>query len=366
VWKEVRSLADAGYAVALRGCRYEIDEPRRTREGSIDVLEIPFGVRTGRPSIPRRVGSVLRLWNHIVRTPARVYHAHNIHVGAPALLASRLRRAKLVYDAHELYGEVGGTGLLARAVTKGGLAAERIMVRRSDAVITTNESRAKILRERHGERPITILRNVPAVERDVLPVDPGYPTDRAVLLYQGGIYATARAFRETIEALRELPGVDFVILGFGRESEIELIKSWSRELGVAHRVHVLPPRPFDELVGTAAAATVGIVPIKPVNLGSFWGDTNKLYEYLMAGLPVVASDLPEIRPTVTAGDPPVGELFDPSSPSSIAAAVRRVIEDPATYRRRREEARRLALERFNWGIEEQRLLALYDGLRPSR
>jgi glycosyltransferase involved in cell wall biosynthesis len=126
-------------------------------------------------------------------------------------------------------------------------------------------------------------------------------------------------------------------------------------------VTILPPRPFDELVRTAAAATVGIVPLHGDTQNNYLGDTNKLNEYLMAGLPVVASDFPEVRRVVTQGEPPVGELFDPRSPASIAEAVRKVL-DPALYEGRRREARRLALEVFNWQVEERRLLAAYEAM----
>jgi len=104
--------------------------------------------------------------------------------------------------------------------------------------------------------------------------------------------------------------------------------------------------------------------VKADNLSNFLGDTNKLFEYLMAGLPVAASDLPEIRAVATQGDPPVGELFDPNSPASIAEAVTRILADPAEYELRRREARRLALERFNWNLEERRLLDLYEQVLP--
>jgi glycogen(starch) synthase len=75
--------------------------------------------------------------------------------------------------------------------------------------------------------------------------------------------------------------------------------------------------------------------------------------------------LPEIRRVVRDGDPPVGELFDPSDPASIAAAVQRVLADPDIYRRRREEARRLALECHNWEVEEGKLLRLYGRALPA-
>lgn len=362
VWKEAGSLSAAGYSVALYGCRYELPRPRRTRQNGIEVLEVPFGARSGRTDYLARVQALFGLWVAIIRTRARVYHAHNIHVGLPAWAASRLRRAALIYDAHELYGEVRGGKVRARLVARCGMLLERFLVRRSDGVVTTNESRADVLRERHGRRSIEILANVPRRIERVEPVDPGYPDGTPILLYQGGVYPHARAFKETLQALAHLDGVNFAIIGFGRDTDIELVRQWAAEAGVLDRVHLLPPRPFDQLVRTAASATVGLVPVRPDNLNHLLGDTNKLHEYMMAGLPIVGSDIPEVRRVVTAGDPPVGELFDAASPESIAAAVRQVLADPERYELRRREARRLALERYNWEMEERRLLALYAKL----
>jgi glycosyltransferase involved in cell wall biosynthesis len=363
VWKEARSLAVAGYSVVVLGCAYDLSGPRRRRAEGVEVVEIPLGMR-GKPSLPRRAQTLMRLWIEIIRTPARVYHAHNVHTAPPAWLASRLRRARLVYDAHELYGEGSDANLPRLAAIAGGRL-ERFIVRRSDAVITTNRFRAEVLRERHGAREVEVLANVPPLSLTVEPLDPGYP-DGPVVLYQGGIYARSRAFRETIAALALLEEVSFAVVGFGRDSDIELIKTWAAEAGVSGRVHLFPPRPFDELVRTAAAATIGLVPIKPDTLNNALGDTNKLYEYLMAGLPVAASDLPELRRIVCQGDPAVGEIFDPSSPESIAGAIRRLLDDPR-YAERRREARRLAVEQFNWEAEEVRLLDIYErfGLRKA-
>jgi glycosyltransferase involved in cell wall biosynthesis len=366
VWKEVRSLAAAGYRVRLIGCHYEgANSPQRSN-GNIDVFTVSLGTRSGRSSRFQRARVVLRLWREILVTRAAVYHAHNVHVGPAAWVASRLRRMALVYDAHELYGEVLGDSTANRLGAALERRLERFLARRSDLVITTNGFRAQRLQERHGALRIEVLANVPAMVERVEPLDPGYPTDAKVLLYQGGVYAAHRAFRQTIEALTHLDELHFVIIGFGRDSELERIADWAQQYGVSERVHVLPPRPFEELVQTAAAASVGIVPIMPRRDNDVLADTNKLFEYLMAGLPVVASDLPEMQRVLSAGDVPVGELFDPQSPESIAGAVRSVIADETLYVQRRQEARRLALTRFNWNIEERRLLTLYKELLSSR
>jgi glycosyltransferase involved in cell wall biosynthesis len=364
VWKEARSLAGAGYALRLVGTRYGGGGVRA--EGDVDVLEVALGER-GRRSLLRTAVAVCRVWLAVLRTPARVYHAHNVHVLPPAFLASRLRRAALVYDAHELYGETSArAGLRSRLAAAAGRLGERVAVRRADAVITTNPSRARVLTERHGRSHVHVLANVPALVTELEPIDPGYPKDGPVLLYQGGVYPRSRALEETVQALAYLPGAQLVLLGFGRPELFAQLRTLAEETGVSSRVTFLPPRPFDELVRTAAAADVGLVPIKPEGTNELLGDTNKLHEYLMAGLPVAASDLPEIRRVALAGDPPVGEVFDPSSPESIAAAVERLLADPELHGRRRAEARRLARESHNWQLEETRLLALYADLaRPA-
>jgi glycosyltransferase involved in cell wall biosynthesis len=364
VWKESRSLAEAGHSLSLTGPAYDIDHPRRHRDASgVEVLELPFGWRDEPKSHLRRLGVLVRVCVEVLRTPADVYHAHDIHVAPAAWLAARLRGAKLVYDGHELWGEPAGPGLRSRVIAAVGARIERHMVAASDVVITTNPSRADVLRERHGRQDIEVLANVPPLEREVRPLDPGFPVGRRILLYQGFIAADARCFEETVRALPMVDDdVDLVVLGFGWDAARDKIRGWAEDAGVAGRVHFLPPRPWQELVQTAAGATVGLVPIRDGALNHRLGDTNKLHEYLMAGLPVIASDLPEIRRVATMGDPPVGELFDPSSPESIAGALRAVLDDPDRYAARRVQARRLAETHLNWEVEERRLLELYDRL----
>jgi glycosyltransferase involved in cell wall biosynthesis len=87
---------------------------------------------------------------------------------------------------------------------------------------------------------------------------------------------------------------------------------------------------------------------------------NKLFEYLHAGIPVAASDLPDIRRIVTENE--VGELFDAADATSIAAAVRRLTAFPDRLRKLRANAA-AAAERFTWEAQARALLDVYEGLR---
>jgi hypothetical protein len=82
VWKESRSLAAAGRSVSLTGPAYELEHARRLHDDSgLDVLEIPFGWRDRPKSYRRRLRALLRVCVEVLRTRARVYHSHDIHVG---------------------------------------------------------------------------------------------------------------------------------------------------------------------------------------------------------------------------------------------------------------------------------------------
>jgi glycosyltransferase involved in cell wall biosynthesis len=360
VWKEARSLVAAGFEVDLIGMRYRIDAPQTRVENGVRVTELPFGESHGQhsASVLGRARVLLRLWIRILRTPAEIYHCHNVHVAPPVLAAAALRRAEIVYDAHELYGEIKpGAGLGSRISARLTRLVEALVIGRARRVITTNVSRAAVLAERYPRAEVVSVGNVPQLVDDVEPLDPGFPQGVPKLLYQGGIYAEARAFEATIAALALMPEVHLCILGFGRDRDKLLIGEWAERHGVAERVHLYGPVPFDDLVRVAAAATVGIVPLRNISMNSYLGDTNKLFEYMMAGLPAVGSDFPEVARVLHAGDPRPGETFDPESPASIAAAVEKVLSD--RYEQRRERARELAVGEHNWRHEERKLIACF-------
>jgi Glycosyl transferase 4-like domain len=139
VWKQARSLVTGGHRVVLLGCRYGTATAQRREQHGIDVLELPFGFRDAKKSTLGRVAVVARLWFEILRTPARAYHSHDVHVGPPAWLASRMRGATLVFDAHEIHWRsYEGDGARARVLAWASAALERFMVRHSDVVVTTN------------------------------------------------------------------------------------------------------------------------------------------------------------------------------------------------------------------------------------
>ena len=116
---------------------------------------------------------------------------------------------------------------------------------------------------------------------------------------------------------------------------------------------------MDELPLFTPDATLGVVPFQPVGLNNVFAAPNKLFEYLSARVPVVATDLPELRRMVKGLD--IGIVCDTSSPEDLAAAINRLLEDPG--RREMMRAREAELSAIlTWDVESTVLLDLYSNL----
>jgi glycosyltransferase involved in cell wall biosynthesis len=126
---------------------------------------------------------------------------------------------------------------------------------------------------------------------------------------------------------------------------------------VAGRVHVVPPVPPGDLVDVAASAHVGVSPIVPSCLNYRYSLPNKLFQYMAAGVPVVASDFPQVREIVEGAG--CGLVVDTRHPAEIAGAIDRILADPEAARAMGERGRRAVEERFNWSTAARALIDVY-------
>ncbi len=361
VRREAAALADAGHRVSVIGFDYQVRRPVRRNADGVVYRLLPFPARGS--SRPRRLSGAAMFFARasiaVLAARADAVHAHNLHLALPCVLAARLRRARLVYDAHELTVPMVRRRLRGLAVRY-----ERMIWRRADAIITTNQSRARFLSRLHGGPTPVVIGNYPveplAVRPDDLRRRLGIPGDRRILLYQGGLYVDDRCFEAVATALRNLPEWHWVLVGFGSPRNLARLAAILRAADLANRAHIVPKVPLHRLLDVTAGADLGVVPLKRMHLNNYLGDTNKLFEYLMAGVPAVGSDFPEVRRALIDNPKgPVGAVFDPTDPASIAAAIRRLEPELTELRRR---AWRVARRRFSWRLESAKVTQLYAGL----
>jgi glycosyltransferase involved in cell wall biosynthesis len=218
--------------------------------------------------------------------------------------------------------------------------------------------RAKFFARAYGVPRPLVLQNRPRFAepapgrliRDRLGLADGLP----IVLYQGGLQP-GRGLEDLVAALPELPPCHLVLIGGGRLREA--LGAMAAERGLGGRVHFLPTVPLAELLAWTASADIGVQPIRNTCLNHLSTDSNKLFEYAMAGLPVVASDFPEIRRVVRAHD--IGLLFDPEAPGALAAALGRLVGD-AGQRARLAANARAAARALSWEAQEGELVRLYE------
>lgn len=305
--------------------------------------------------------------------PADVYHGHDLTGLVAAMDAVRRHpSASVVYDSHEIYLESGANAEQPGWLRRFMAGRERRWVERCVALVTVNESLARELGARYEPRRTVVVHNCPARSEapegrtDLLRVAAGIPAESPVALYHGA-FSRHRGLEQLVAAVAEpdLDGVHAVFLGYGgMRAELEHLAAASP---VSERVHVLPAVSPDVLESWVATADVGVMAIQPSTINHRMSTPNKLFECLAAGVPVVASDFPEMR-QIVCEDPlgALGEVTAPDDVAQIASAIRAIVSAPPDQRvELRARCLQAARERWNWETESAGLVRLYADLESG-
>lgn len=292
---------------------------------------------------------------------ADYYHAHDLQALLAAIIVGKLRKRPVIYDAHELQSEQGNPAALPNRVMR---IMERRLVPLADEVIVPNRSRAKVYVSRCGlqREPTVILNCPPTVEiprTNMIRERLGLPATTRVVLYHGTLMP-GRALEELILSARGFRrDTALIVIGAQNSFFEEVLEPLRRSEKLEDRVFFLPHMGPDEVMGYVASADLGVVIYKNINLNNYLCAPTKLYEYLVARVPVVVCDFPEMRALLQ--EYPIGQLFDPSDPESIARAVNSFFALSKESSDAVERGIVLARERFTWEAESQKLLEVIEG-----
>jgi glycosyltransferase involved in cell wall biosynthesis len=225
---------------------------------------------------------------------------------------------------------------------------------RADAVTTVCEGIARLLdREQELRRPVRVVRSVPFYTPQ-----PFRPTgDTIIVLYHGEIYRS-RGLHLAVRSMRLWrPEFRLLLRGYSDPSYVEELWRIARDAGVEGRVTIEPPVPFDQIVPAANRADIGYFVHQDISPQRRFVLPNKFFEYVMAGLALCVSDLPEMANLVKRFG--FGQLVEACEEEAIAAAINSLDRQriDAMKRRSIEAARELS-----WESEKQRMLSLYEEL----
>ncbi|MDQ2715862.1 MAG: glycosyltransferase [Chloroflexota bacterium] len=378
VMREAIALQEAGFAVSIVDIEKEAARPVEEDFQGIHMQHIlrPGWLVPSRSRLGRSIKTTQKLLSStflLLRTPADIYHAHDLNALLPCYIAASVRRKPLVFDSHEMpFHELSPeklTNRYARQVFTGLTYVFAAIVRRCAGVITVSPPIIDEMHARYHIAEVSLVRNIlpyQVVPRsDRLRQHLGLSSNTRIVLYSGNLQAD-RTLDNLVRAARFVEP-DAVIVLMGRNvgsMQAELEALVARE-GLTERVKILPPVPYEELLAWIASADIGAIVYAPAgSLNAPPQLPNKFFEYVMCGLPVIASRLPAIVEMIETYD--VGRIVPSVEPAALGAEINAMLTDRAGLEGMRRHALEAARRDLNWEKESQVLLRLYETLLLKR
>jgi glycosyltransferase involved in cell wall biosynthesis len=313
-----------------------------------------FLVKSKLPTLLTRSYIFFQMVHHGRKKQYDYYHSNDLNTLMQGVLSAKLfRRKKLIYDSHEV--QTSRTGYNSKIY---GIM-ERFLLNFVDEMIAENHTRAKYNEDLYGLYP-NVIHNYP------IPFKPenssgvnlhqilNLPKEEPILLYQGGIQM-GRGLEKIIEAVPMIERGTVVFIGDGRiKPELEKMV---QEKNLGNRVKFIPKVPVDELLHYTRNAYLGFQVLNNVCFNHYSASSNKLFEYMMTGVPVVACSFPEIQRVVEQEH--VGICVDSHDPVSIAEGVNYLLNHPE----QRDTMSKNCLEarsNYNWMKEKEIFIDIYQ------
>lgn len=301
ILKETESIIKHGLATEIEIVAiWESGLPEREK---IDSQRSVWRVKTNYASKPKSLwNEFLKFFSFIYQTvrayrkskPAYI-NCHSLSVlPVGVLLKLSNRKACLIYDTHELETLRNGLHGVRKWVTK---CLEYVCMPFVNSIIVVSPSIGKWYSTKYN-KPVFLLRNIP--KKQVLPKRSTVfrelftiPDNHILFIYQG-LLGKGRGIEKLLQVFSSLPeNKHIVFMGYGQlENEVQ-------QLAKLHsNIHFHPAVPQHEIIAYTSGADVGICLIENTCLSYFYSLPNKLFEYILCGIPVIASHFPDMREVV--------------------------------------------------------------------
>lgn len=346
--RNCRALVESGYDVLLVG---------RKLPASLPLPKWPFSAKRMKLLFISGPAFYLsfnwRLFWLLLFKKTDLLFANDLDTLLPNYLVSKIKRIPLIYDSHELFCEVPELQS-SPLKQKLWLMLERFIVPRLKHCMTVNDSIAKIFETKYGS-PFTVVRNISDADKDFKPksrADLGIDPHKAMLIMQGAGINIDRGAEELIDAMVFVEEAVLYIIGGGDVWPV--LERKVMEKNLQDRVRLIGKLPRQQLLNYTHNADVGLSIDKDTNLNYHFSLPNKLFDYIQAGTPVLASRLPELERIITGYN--IGGFIENHQAKSIADAVRAMLD-----KEKQKEWRKNMLKanaELNWVNEKQKLMTL--------
>lgn len=236
------------------------------------------------------LGWMLQIYSKYKGTQVTVVSCHCLAVLPLGIIFKIFLRSRIVYEAHELETERNGWSQSRRIISK---ILEYFCIKFVDHTVVVGPSIEHWYRNEYRIQNVSTVRNIPTKvwnggKTDLLRKKFNIPDGAIIFLYQG-IFNRGRGIEVLLKVFSDIPHHHVVFLGFG-PLKAELV-SWSLKYPNIHVHDALPP---DQIGPYTASADVGLAIFENTSLSYYFSCPNKLFEYILGGIPVIASDFPDM------------------------------------------------------------------------
>jgi len=224
-----------------------------------------------------------------------ILFAEDLYTLPLCIIIGKIKRVKVIYDCRELFGFLAG--LKEKPfIQKLWKLLEKIFIRFADLVIVTGDMDAEFLKSEYQLKNIIVLRNLPLFNKAKSPINfyekLNIASNKKILIYQG-VVVKGRGIDMIFNLLSLTDEYALIILGDGEH--INYYKNQSTLLGISEKVYFEGKIPQDELINYTSGAFIGLSLIENVSLSYYYALPNKLFEYIMAEIPVITTNLPQMK-----------------------------------------------------------------------
>jgi glycosyltransferase involved in cell wall biosynthesis len=303
---------------------------------------------------------VIRIVVKFRKEPIVVVNCHGLSALPVGIFFKSLKKCKIIYDTHELETESNGLSGMRKTLAK---LLERLLIRYSDSVIVVSNSIAEWYKRKYSIKKVYVVRNIPEelgygvrtpvsnILRDKFRIK----KSDILFIYQGGL-ANGRGISMILDTFSKVTEDKHVVF-MGKGALGNLIKNYSCKFTNIHFHNAVNP---EEVLRYTSSADIGISLIENVCLSYYYSLPNKVFEYLLSGLPIIVSDFPEM-----------GKFIDENKCGWKVNVDSKALFDliknisNAELIEKKEEAIRCK-NKFSWHMEEQLLLKIYEDLTSQK
>jgi glycosyltransferase involved in cell wall biosynthesis len=306
----------------------------------------------------------IRLFIFLLFTRQDALFANDLDTLPANYLASVLKRKPLVYDSHEYY--TGVPELENRPMVKKiWKTFERWIFPRLKTIITVNHSIAGLYEKEYGKK-LSVIRNIPAKlklpdnekNKTTLKASLGLPIDKNIVILQGAGINIDRGAEEAVEAMQYLENEVLLIIGGG--DVVDVIQQLIIKHHLEKKVILKPRMPYPEMMNHTVLCDLGLTIDKGTNINYQYSLPNKIFDYIHAGIPVLASRLPEVEKIVKGSD--VGDFIENHDPMHIAGKISEMLSGTDKLAGWKKNLQ-LAAQELTWEEELKKFPNIIDELR---